>query len=89
MSTHTEDGDVPRTRSSDSAARNADGGHGESSPLTGMTRRQALLTGGAALAGGALALGSHGTAMAADVPGATRPRAGSSRCSRWRVSVCW
>lgn len=43
-----------------------------------VSRREALITGGAALAGGALLLADRRPAFAEDVPGAKRPREGSA-----------
>jgi FtsP/CotA-like multicopper oxidase with cupredoxin domain len=44
----------------------------------GLSRREALAVGGAAVAGGALLLSGRGTAIAQDVPGAKRPREGTA-----------
>ena len=44
----------------------------------GVSRRDVLISGGAAIAGGALLLADRRAALVADVPGATGPRDGSA-----------
>jgi len=75
--------DAQRARSGFGARTAGSSAETGTEPSTGMTRRELLAAGAAGLAGGALVLGGvSGSARAADVPEASRPRAGSAAATR-------